>query len=463
MSQPHTHESHPVQTSFPRWVLIPAALAINLSVGQTYAFSVFNVPLTRTLGITAPIDGDWKLTTIGWIFTITYIFLGLSAGLLGTWQDRVGPRISGACAALLWAIGFVVSAAGVKLHAISLLYLGYGVLGGSGCGVGFTTPIAPLLRWFPDRRGMATGFAVMGFGGGAIIGAPLSLALMRHFASPTSTGVAETFLVLAAVNFAAMLAGALVLRMPPAGWAPAGFTPASVRAQQTARHIETSAATKTPQFYLLWSVLLLNVTAGLGVLGQAAAMIQEVFTGFSAAGAAAFVATLSFFNMGGRLLWAWLSDRVSRRVTYAAFFTVGPLLYLAVPMAARAGNLPIFIACFAAIMTIFGGGFALLPAYVADVFGTRHVNAIHGRLLTALSVAGVAGPVLVNYLREYQIGHGVAAARAYDVTMYIMAALLAGGFFCNYFVGPIAATAAVAERGAAAPAAASVDQRATGT
>ncbi len=422
---------------FSRWLLIPAALLINLSVGQTYAFSVFNVPLTRALGVSAPVPGDWSLTTIGWIFTITYIFLGLSAGLLGAWEDRVGPRVSGICAACLWSLGFVVSAAGVKLHSITLLYLGYGVLGGSGCGLGFTTPIAPLLRWFPDKRGMATGFAVMGFGGGAILGAPLSLRLMSRFSSATSTGVAETFLVLGGVYFVAMLAGSLMLRLPPAGWSPRGWTPPAIDTAREAREIPLAVALRTRQFALLWGVLLLNVTAGLGVLGQAAAMIQEVFTGFSAAGAAAFVATLSLFNMGGRLLWAWLSDRVSRRLTYAAFFSVGPLLYLMVPLTARTNNLPVFIACFAAIMTTFGGGFALLPAYVADVFGTAHVNAIHGRLLTALSVAGVVGPVLMNYLREYQLARGIVAARAYDVTMVIMAALLFAGYFCNRAIGPL--------------------------
>lgn len=430
-----------------RWMLIPAALAINLSVGQTYAFSVFNLPLTRIVGITRSAPSDWRLTTVGWVFTLTYVFLGLSAGLLGPWQDRVGPRISGLVAAGLWTSGFLVSALGIQLHTVALLYVGYGVLGGCGCGVGFTTPIAPLLRWFPDKRGMAMGFAIMGFGGGAIVAAPLSIRLMNHFATASSAGVAATFLVLGAIYFVAMTAGSLVLHLPPPGWTPDGSAaPAASTAPAAAPHVHANTALRTPQFYLLWCVLLLNVTAGLGVLGQAAAMIQEVFNGFSAAAAAAFVATLSFFNMGGRLLWAWLSDKVSRRLTYAAFFTAGPVMYAMVPLAARAGRLPLFIACFSAIMTLFGGGFALLPAYVADVFGTKHVNAIHGRLLTALSIAGVAGPVLVNYLREYEIGHGIPAARAYDHTMFIMAALLVVGFFCNRAIGPVHERHHLAER-----------------
>ncbi len=431
---------------FPRWLLIPAALLINLSVGQVYSFSIFNLPLTRAIGITAAAPGDWKLTTIGWIFTITYIFLGVSAGLMGKWQDRVGPRTSGAVAAVLWSLGFFVSALGVKLHAVSLVYLGYGVLGGCGCGIGFTTPVAPLLRWFPDRRGMATGFAVMGFGGGAIIGAPLAVRLMRAFAGPTSVGVAETFAVLGAIYFVAMLTGALIMRVPPPGWTPPGWTPARAAETSAMQHLGVDAALHTRQFYLMWTILLVNVSAGLGVLGQASAMVQELFDGFSAAAAAAFVATLSFFNMGGRLLWASLSDKVSRQVTFAAFFIAAPLLYVAVPLTARAGNLPLFIACVAVIMTMYGGGFSLLPAYVADIFGTRHVNAINGRLLTALSAAGLIGPVLVNYLREYQITHGVAPARAYDTTMFIMAGLLVVGFVCNRAIVPLDSAARISGR-----------------
>lgn len=427
--------AHP---GFSRWWMVPAALAINLSVGSAYAFSVFNLPLSRALGVAESAPGDWKLTTLGWTFTIAYIFLGLAAGFGGRWQQDVGPRKSGVVAALCYGGGFLVAALGVQSHQIALVYLGYGVIGGCGLGLGYITPIPTLLQWFPDRRGMATGLAIMGFGGGAVVAAPIAQTLMRRFASPTSVGVAETFVVLGLVYLALMLVGAFLFRVPPADWKPAGWIgPAADDALVTTHHVHVNQALRTPQFYLLWSILLLNVTAGLGVLGQASAMIQEVFDGFSASAAAVFVGLLSIFNMLGRLFWASCSDKIGRKTTYALFFSLGPILYALVPLAGRTGSTVLFVGCFATIMTMYGGGFATLPAYVADLFGTRFVGAIHGRVLTALSVAGVLGPVLVNYFREYQLAQGVALGQAYNVTMYVMAALLVVGFFCNLAVKPI--------------------------
>ncbi len=415
--------------------MFPAALAINLSVGQAYAFSVFNLPLTRVLGVSQSIPEDWKLTTVGWIFTLAYVFLGLSAGFAGKWQERVGPRKSGVVAACCWGGGFLIAALGVRLHAISLLYLGYGVLGGCGLGLGFTTPISTLIRWFPDRRGMATGMAIMGFGGGALIAAPVSQMLMSRFATTTSVGVAETLIVLGAFYFALMLIGAFLFRLPAPGWQPRGWIePVRQGTLVTTRNVHINQAVRTPQFWLLWSMLLLNVTAGLGVLGQASAMIQEVFDGFGAAAAAGFVSLLSLFNMTGRFFWASLSDKIGRKMTYALFFSLGPLLYACVPWAGKTGSVVLFVGFFAVIMTMYGGGFATLPAYIADLFGTEYVGAIHGRVLTALSVAGVAGPVLVNYLRQYQLDKGIAHAQAYNVTMFIMAGLLVIGFLCNLAV-----------------------------
>jgi MFS family permease len=427
--------------TFNRWWLLPAALAINLSVGQAYAFSVFNLPLTKVIGITESGPGDWRLTTVGWIFTLAYVFLGLSAGVGARWLERVGPRMSGVVAALCWGFGFIISAIGVKLHQVWLLYLGYGIIGGCGLGLGFTTPIATLIRWFPDKRGMATGMAVMGFGGGAIIAAPLQQMLMNRFASPTSVGVAETFLVLGHLYLFLMLAGAFTFRLPSPGWRPAGWSPERTRTgvMVTARHVHVSKAVRTPQFRLLWLMMFLYVTAGLGVLGQASAMIQEVFgQTTSAAGAAAFVSLLSFFNMGGRLFWASLSDRIGRRTTYSVFFLLGPILYAAVPLAGHNGDVALFVAFCAVILTMYGGNFATMPPYLADIFGTQYVGAINGRLLTALSVAGIVGPGLVNYLREYQIASGVAKADAYNVTMFIMAGLLVVGFICNLMIKPVA-------------------------
>jgi MFS family permease len=418
---------------FSRWWIAVAGLLINLSVGQAYAWSVFNLPLTRVLGVREPLPADWKVPALGFVFTLAYVFLGLSAGVLGKWQDRVGPRVSGFVAAVCFGCGFFLSAVGVWRHEIALLYIGYGVLGGCGLGLGFNTPIPILLRWFPDRRGLAAGLAIMGFGGGAILAAPLSTALMRRFASSSSVGVAETFVALGVLYTAAMMAGAFLFRLPPAGFHPQGEAPAP------AQGYTVEQAVRTRPFVLLWCMLLLNVTAGLGVLGQAAAMVQDVFDGVSAEAAGFFVALLSVFNMGGRLAWAWLSDLLGRRATYALFFSLGPLLYAAVPFAGQQRSLVLFVGCFAVIMSMYGGAFATMPAYVADLFGGANVGAIYGRVLTALSVAGLLGPTLVNLLREQWIARGYSRSHAYDATLYIMASLLVLGFFCNRAVRPLGA------------------------
>jgi MFS family permease len=416
---------------FSRWWIAVAALLINLSVGQAYAWSVFNLPLTRVLGVHESLPADWKLPALGFVFTLAYVFLGLSAGVLGKWQDQVGPRVSGVVAALCFGSGFFLSALGVSRHEIVLLYVGYGVLGGCGLGLGFNTPIPTLLRWFPDRRGLAAGLAIMGFGGGAILAAPLSTALMRRFASPASVGVAETFVVLGLAYSTAMLAGAFLFRLPPAGFHPEGEAPSA------SAGFTVEQAVRTRPFVLLWCMLLLNVTAGLGVLGQAAAMVQDVFDGVSAEAAGFFVALLSVFNMGGRLAWAWLSDLLGRKATYALFFSLGPILYAAVPFAGQQRSLVLFVGCFAVIMSMYGGAFATMPAYVADLFGGAHVGAIYGRVLTALSVAGLLGPTLVNMLREHWIAQGYSRSHAYDATLYIMAGLLVLGFLCNRAVRPL--------------------------
>ncbi|HET7425188.1 MAG TPA: OFA family MFS transporter [Gemmatimonadales bacterium] len=434
---------------FNRWLVPPAALAIHLSIGQAYAFSVFKLPLTKIIGITQPAPGDWTQPELAWIFTIAIVFLGLSAALFGRWLERAGPRKSGVAAALCWSAGFLVSAVGVRLHNIWLLYLGYGVLGGCGLGLGYITPVSTLIKWFPDRRGMATGMAIMGFGGGAMIGAPLADLLMKHYATPTSVGVSQTFVTMGLIYLVAMLAGAFLFRVPPPGFT----VPPPVRRSRaitvehaplrppliTVRHVHVDTAWKTPQFWLLWAVLFLNVSAGIGILEQASPMIQEMFKGrVTASAAAGFVGLLSLFNMAGRFSWSSLSDRIGRKRTYGVFFTLGPLLYITVPFAGRIGSVILFVAAAALIITMYGGGFATIPAYLSDLFGTQFVGAIHGRLLTAWSAAGVAGPVLVNYIREYQIHHGVPAAQAYNVTMLLMAGLLVVGFFCNLAVRPVA-------------------------
>jgi len=426
---------------FNRWLIPPCALATHLCIGQAYAISVFNLPLTKELGITKSLPEDWKLTQLGWIFTLAIFFLGASAAVFGKWVQSEGPRKSGFVAALCWGTGFLVGALGISLHELWLVYLGYGVIGGCGLGIGYITPVSTLISWFPDRRGMATGMAIMGFGGGALVASPLSDFLMKKFASPTSTGVTETWVVLGIVYLLFMTAGAFGYRVPAPEWKPEGWTPPPPKANSliTNKNVSPSEAIRTPQFWLMWVVLCFNVTAGIGVLGQASAMIQEVFKGtITASAAAGFVGLLSLFNMGGRFFWASLSDKIGRKATYTCFFVLGTALYALVPLTGTIGSVALFVGCFCIILTMYGGGFATIPAYLADIFGTKYVSAVHGRLLTAWSAAGVLGPVLVNYIREYQIDSGVPKYQAYNVTMYIMAGLLVIALFANLAIKPVA-------------------------
>jgi MFS family permease len=460
---------------FNRWLVPPAALAIHLCIGMAYGFSVFWLPLSKAIGITAPVacppemgflaqvfstTCDWKISMLGWMYTLFFVFLGSSAAIWGGWLEHAGPRKAGVVSALCWCGGLVISAIGVYTHQIWLLWLGSGVIGGIGLGLGYISPVSTLIKWFPDRRGMATGMAIMGFGGGAMIGAPLADQLMKFYATPVSVGVWETFLTLAAIYFVFMMAGALSYRVPALGWTPEGWTLPAGQAQNrmiTAKHVHLDQVCKTPQFWLLWGVLCLNVSAGIGVIGMASPLLQEVFGGkliginlaFNdlteiqkgqiAAIAAGFTGLLSLFNIGGRFVWASFSDYIGRKATYFVFFVLGIVLYALLPSLGTTGNLVLFVGTACIIVSMYGGGFATIPAYLADIFGTQMVGAIHGRLLTAWATAGVLGPVLVNYIREYQITRGVPRAQAYDTTMYILAGLLVAGFFCNLLVRPVAA------------------------
>ncbi|THD42755.1 MAG: MFS transporter [Bradyrhizobium sp.] len=421
---------------FNRWMVPPAALCIHLCIGQAYALSVFNLPMTKLIGITAAAPDDWKLTELGWIFSIAIFVLGASAAIFGRWVEEGGPRRAMFTAGLCWAAGFFISAIGVYVHNLWIVYLGYGVFGGIGLGLGYISPVSTLIKWFPDRPGMATGMAIMGFGGGAMIASPLSVFLMKQFSTPTHVGVQEAFIGLGLVYLAFMWVGAAIVRVPPPGWAPEGYTP-PVKAQKlvTKNDVFVYDALKTPQFWLIWAVLCLNVTAGIGVLGQASAMTQEMFPGrVTPVAAAGFVGLLSLFNMGGRFFWASISDFIGRKWTYFCFFVLGTALYAIVPWTGTIGSITGFVLCFLIIISMYGGGFATVPAYLRDMFGTRYVGAIHGWLITAWSAAGVFGPVLVNYIRQFQIDNGVAKAQAYNTTMYIMAGLLVVGFFCNLAV-----------------------------
>jgi MFS family permease len=424
---------------FSRWMVPPAALCVHLCIGQAYAFSVFNLPMTKLLGITDSAPDDWKLTELGWIFSLAIMFLGLSAALSGTWLDRVGPRKAMFAAAVCFGGGFLISAVGVALHQLWIIFLGYGVIGGCGLGIGYISPVKTLITWFPDRPGMATGMAIMGFGGGALIASPLSVWLIQRFSTPTHVGVAETFVVLGVTYFCFMAIGAAMVRVPPPEWQPAGYAPpAEPRKLITRANVHVDEALKTPQFYLLWWVLCLNVTAGIGVISQASAMSQEMFPGkVTPVAAAGFVGLMSFANMAGRIFWASTSDYLGRRNTYMVFFGLGIVLYALVPTTGHMGSVVLFALAYCIIISMYGGGFATIPAYLKDIFGVHYVGAIHGRLLTAWAAAGIFGPVLVNYLREYQVDQGVAKANAYTVTMYIMAGLLLVGFLCNYFMTPV--------------------------
>jgi MFS family permease len=454
---------------FNRWLVPPAALAIHLSIGMAYGLSVFWKPLSQTVGITQPAADDWKISTVSLTFSIAIFFLGSSAAVFGRWLERVGPRKAGVAAACCWGGGFLIAAVGARSHQIWFIWLGLGVIGGCGLGLGYISPVSTLIKWFPDRRGLATGMAIMGFGGGAMIGAPLGDRLMRHFATPTSVGVWQTFMVLGIVYFLAMLAGAFGYRIPRPDWKPAGWQPKpNARSMVTTKQVHVDQAWKLPQFWALWGVLCLNVSAGIGVLGMASPLIQEMFGGKLigvpatlaqltaeqrldvASIAAGFTGLLSLANIVGRLGWASLSDTIGRKRTYMIFFALGAVMYALVPTAGRLGLLPAFVAIFVVILTMYGGGFATIPAYLADIFGTQFVGAIHGRLLTAWSVAGLLGPGLVNYIREFQLDRGVAPADAYNVTMYILAGLLVIGFFCNLAVRPVEARYYLADHGAGA-------------
>ncbi len=331
---------------FSRWMVPPAALCVHLCIGQAYAFSVFNLPMTKLIGITKSAPDDWKLTDLGWIFSIAIVFLGLSAAVMGRWVEEGGPRRAMFTSALLWSGGFMLSAVGVSIHNIWLIYIGYGVFGGCGLGIGYISPVSTLIKWFPDRPGMATGMAIMGFGGGAFVASPLSVWLMGQFATATSVGVMETFVCMGLIYICFMMVGATIVRLPPPGWVPEGYVaPTKSEGLITRNNVYVYEALKTPQFWLIWIILCMNVSAGIGVLGQASAMSQEMFPGkVTAVSAAGFVGLLSLFNMGGRFFWASISDYIGRKATYLCFFVLGIVLYAAVPTTGSIGSVTLFVA-----------------------------------------------------------------------------------------------------------------------
>ncbi|POF32709.1 OFA family MFS transporter [Roseibium marinum] len=544
------YKSHIVaEPGFNRWRVPPASIAIHLCIGSVYAWSVFNPALTRQLGVVAPAADDWSLSSVVWIFSVAIVFLGLSAAFAGKWLEEVGPRMVGVVAACCWGGGFMIGSFGIATHQLWLIYLGYGVLGGCGLGLGYVSPVSTLIRWFPDRRGMATGMAIMGFGGGAMIAAPVKGWLLtlyqrapdylgardavatvveggRVFAETAAgkvevvlataaqaapfggeagvyvvgtgnTGAAQTFLTLGIVYFVVMILASFQYRVPAEGWKPAGWEPKPVASGLvTQQNVHIDQALKTPQFWQLWIMLCFNVTAGIGVIGVAKTMMSEIFgTGMplvvTASFASTYVLMISVFNMVGRFFWASASDYIGRKATYMCFFVLGTVLYLSIPYFASAvatnPALIYLIGFYAATMIIFsmyGGGFATVPAYLADMFGTMHVGGIHGRLLTAWSTAGVLGPLAITSLRQLSVNNAIndlatrvnpaaftekfgaplaqldqlVAAKTvtiaklmeiapagtidptpslYNTTMYCMAALLVVAFFANLVMRPV--------------------------
>ena len=433
-----------------RWLVPPAALAIHLCIGQIYAYSVFNKPLTQVIGINESTADDWTLVQIGHIFSIALFVLGAAAAIFGKWLERVGPRKAMFVSACCYAGGFWVSAFGIDIHNIWIVYLGQGVLGGIGLGIGYISPVSTLIKWFPDKPGLATGLAIMGFGGGAMIAAPLSIGLMNYFKSELSVGVKETFIVMGVLYFITMMLGMWLVRIPPENWKPKNYiikkAASGSSAMVTQHHVTADTAVKTPQFYLLFIVLLTNVSAGIGILGQASVMIQEMFSekvvgiedAITSAAAGGFVGLLSLFNMVGRFSWSSLSDRIGRKNTYTIFFVLGIFLYCMIPTLGSIANIILFVIAFCIAISMYGGGFATIPAYLRDMFGTYEVGAIHGRLLLAWSLAAIVGPQLVNNLRAYQIESlGLPPAQAYSITMYLLAGLLLIGLICNLLIKPV--------------------------
>ncbi len=459
-----------------RWRVPLASVAIHLCIGSVYAWSIYNPPLTRVFGVVTSAADDWTLGQVVWVFTVAIVCLGLAAAFAGKWLEKVGPRKVGVVAACCWGGGYIVGAAGILTHQLWLLYLGYGVIGGCGLGLGYVSPVSTLIRWFPDRRGMAAGMAIMGFGGGAMIGAPMKEYFLRIFyeapeylgaiadvelltragrryaevagvlqevvtvgaaesrdmtlpgpqgvyvVDSGATGVAETFFVIGVIYLLVMLAAAFSYRLPAPDWKPAGWVepPHDARHRLITRNdVDIDQALKTPQFYQLWIVLCLNVTAGIGVLGVAKTMITEIFGTtlpgiVGAAFAGTYVVMISAFNMVGRFIWASSSDYIGRRNTYWIFFVLGIVLYLSIPFTAQQVStnpavvwLVYFYAATMIIFTMYGGGFATIPAYLADIFGTRYVGGIHGRLLTAWSTAGVLGPLAITSLRQASVNDAI--------------------------------------------------------
>lgn len=414
---------------FNRWLVPPAAIAVHMCIGQVYGFSVFNKPLSAELGV--------PVSSVQWAYQIALVMLGLSAAVFGKWVERSGPRLTMLASCACFCGGLILAAVGVRTRSLGLVLFGYGFVGGIGLGLGYISPVSTLVKWFPDRPGMATGMAIMGFGGGALIGSPLGQELMKRFASGSDTGAAAALATMAALYAVSMIFGAATIRVPPDGWRPAGWSPpVKASTMVTTASVAVDRAWRTPQFWLLWVVLCMNVSAGIGVLGRAADMCQDMF-GVGAAIGAGFAGLLSLFNMGGRFVWSSISDYTGRKAIYCVYFVLGAVLYALLPYAQQTQNRTLFVAATALIISMYGAGFATIPAYLRDLFGSYQVGAIHGRLITSWSVAAVIGPTLINGLYDRRVAAGVARGEAYSGTFHVMIGLLVVGLAANLLLRPV--------------------------
>ncbi|WP_233214604.1 OFA family MFS transporter [Mycobacterium sp. 4858] len=419
-----------------RWLVPPAALSIHLAIGSVYAWSVFKIPLEKSLHVSG--------TASAMPFTIGIVMLGVSAAAFGTRVDHYGPRWAMFVATVCFCGGLLIAGLGVSVRQYWIVLLGYGVVGGVGLGIGYISPVSTLIKWFPDRPGMATGLAIMGFGGGALIASPWTNSLLAAFGRNSSAGVAKTFLVMGCTYAVFMSMGCVLIRVPAPGWAPNGWKPKPDKTVSSASVAGVAAANaiKTPQFWLLWAVLCFNVTAGIGILEKASPIYQDFFpaapsAAVLASAAAGYVALLSLANMLGRIGWSSLSDLVGRKAIYRLYLGGGALLYLTLLLTTNSNKI-VFLLCTLLILSFYGAGFSTVPAYLRDLFGVFEVGAIHGRLLTAWSVAGVLGPLTVNAIADSQKAAGKHGPELYVVSFAVMIALLVLGVVCNELIRPVA-------------------------
>lgn len=396
-----------------RWLIAASAVGIHISIGSVYAYSVMTNPLNKLLG--------WQKSDITFAFSIAILFLGLSAAFLGHFVESKGPRKAGMLSAFFYGLGIMGTGLAVKLASLKLFIFAYGVLGGIGLGVGYITPVSTLVKWFPDRRGLATGMAIMGFGFSALIFGPLMAKLF------VAIGIAKTFMLLGSLYFVVIFSSAQYIAPPPAGWAPAGysaddkdFSKKTIKADLAQMTVQE--AIKTKRFYYMWLMLFINITCGIALISVASPMAQEV-AGMTALQAAAMVGLMGLFNGAGRIAWASLSDIIGRPWTYTIFYIIQIVAFLVLT---KVSNPFAFQALVFLILTCYGGGFSSVPAYLGDLFGTKQLGAIHGYTLTAWAAAGMVGPTIVSKVR--------AITDSYSGTLYIFAVLLAVALVVSFLM-----------------------------